>query len=109
MLVDFGSSHALTFSGDTVFVTSRDSGTFDLDQGRKLMSVIAGGAVPSDQCPYPRKRHSSARRRGGGIGGPPALDRQHIAMVDGRAHRADESPAEGLNRRKMVDQRMTMR
>jgi hypothetical protein len=29
-------------------------------------------------------------------------------MVDGRAHRADESPAVGLNRRKMVDQRMAM-
>jgi hypothetical protein len=26
-------------------------------------------------------------------------------MVDGRAHRADESPAVGLNRRKMEDQR----
>jgi hypothetical protein len=30
-------------------------------------------------------------------------------MVDGRAHRADESPAVGLNRRKMVDQRIAMR
>jgi len=35
----------------------------------------------------------------------PVHDRQHIAIVDRRAHSTDEWPTMGFNRRKMEDQR----